>query len=109
MSAVDILKATEALTLFDQPASAEEAPLPAVIFHERERQQRVVGEARPCAHCAMNRYRWRRRPADLPQWRTESDIITLPAVVLITKVDGSALELCAQHAREHDERGNRDG
>jgi hypothetical protein len=33
----------------------------------------------------------------------------LKAIALITNRDGSTLRLCAQHAQEHEERGDRDG
>jgi hypothetical protein len=58
----------------------------------------------------MNHDRWRRHPASIPQWRTSRDVVTHHAVVLITNRDGSALELCAQHAQEYDDkRGDLNG
>jgi len=58
----------------------------------------------------MNRERWHRNPAYIPQWVTRDDIVTAFAAVLITNRDGSTLELCAQHAQEYDDkRGDRDG
>jgi hypothetical protein len=100
----------EILDLFAGSTPAGPAPVPAVVYHVREYRRRVVGECRPCAHCVMNQARWWRCPKSIPQWRTKHDIVTHHAVVLITKVDGSALELCAQHVREYDgEQGARDG
>lgn len=101
---------TEILDLFGRPAAARLRPVPPVVYHRRAHRARVVGEARPCAHCVMNCDRWRRHPASIPQWRTKNDIITHHAVVLITNVDGSALELCAQHVQKYDEKQEvRDG
>jgi hypothetical protein len=84
--------------------------VPSVRYYPAERRRRVVGDCRPCVHCAMNQERWKRRPASIPQWRTKHDVVTCHAVVLITNPDGSALGLCAQHVREYDEkRGDRNG
>lgn len=84
-------------------------PVPSVVFHESPHRRRVGGEGRRCAHCVMNCERWRRDPKSIPQWRTKADIIILGAVVLITYVDGAALELCGQHDRAQTERENHHG
>lgn len=98
------------LSLLGVDAPPPAAELPAVVYHASERRRKVVGENLSCAHCAMNRARWHRNPASIPQWRSKDDIVTHPAVVLITNTDGSALGLCGQHVREYDDkRGDRDG
>jgi hypothetical protein len=99
------------LSLLGVDAPPPAAVLPAVVYHDREHRRRLKqGEARPCGHCTMNRARWHRDPASIPQWRTSDDIVTHFAVVIITKVDGSTLELCAQHVREYDDkRGDGNG
>jgi hypothetical protein len=96
----------EILDLWGQPAPVDPDPVPPVVYHECEQRRRVVGESRACAHCSMNRWRWRRRPGSIPQWRSKADVVTHHAVVVITKVDGSTLELCGQHVREYDKRGD---
>lgn len=98
------------LSLLGVDAPPPAAELPAVVYHDREYRRRIVGDCRSCKHCSMNRARWHRDPASIPQWRTKDDIVTHYAVVLITNPDGSALELCAQHVQEYDhKRGDRDG
>lgn len=84
--------------------------VPPVTYHRRRTRRHVRSEARiQCGHCQMNARRWHDDPASIPQWTTESQIIILQAVFLITQKDGSTLYLCVQHAQEHEERGGRDG
>jgi hypothetical protein len=90
-----------------KPAGPQQ-PVPPVLYRSYEQRRDVTDERRGCAHCLMNRERWHRNPSSIPQWRSKADVRTNPAVVLITRGDGSTLELCAQHEREHDERGHRD-
>lgn len=85
-------------------------PVPSVVFHCRAYRRSIRGESRrQCGHCLMNVRRYHDDPASIPEWGAESDVTILKALVLITQVDGSTLELCAQHAQEHQERGKRHG
>jgi len=85
-------------------------PVPRVVFHVRTYRRTIRGEARhQCGHCLMNARRFHDEPGSIPQWGSEADITILKAVALITQVDGSTLELCEQHAQEHQERGNHHG
>lgn len=94
----------EVLDLWGRAAPADPRPVPPVVYLDRPCRRRVVGECRPCGHCAMNRSRWHRSPASIPQWRTKADVVAHHAVVLITNTDGSTLELCAQHAQDYDDK-----
>lgn len=85
-------------------------PVPRVVFHPEMYRRTIRSEARrQCGHCLMNVRQFHDDPGSIPEWSSETDITILRAVVLITQVDGSTLELCAQHAQEHQERGNRHG
>ncbi len=58
---------------------------------------------RSCAHCLMG-LDARQRGVHVPDWDTPEKMAgftPLVAVCVITQVDGSALELCAQHAWAH--------
>lgn len=84
--------------------------VPAVTYHQRPARRHIRSEARiQCGHCVMNARNWRDNRLTVPQWATESQIIILQAVLRITQTDGSTLDLCAQHAQEHEERGDRRG
>lgn len=85
------------------------AIVPAVAFHARTFRRKLRGAAEiRCGHCQMNASRWHDDPASLPQWPTEHSIVVLDAVYRITQTDGSTLDLCAQHADNHAQRGDHD-
>ncbi len=83
--------------------------VPPVTFHHRPHRRSIRGETRvQCGHCQMNASRFHDGHA-VGDWADESDVMILKAIALITNRDGSTLRLCAQHAQEHEERGDRDG
>jgi hypothetical protein len=77
----------------------------AVIRRDIRSEQRTER----CAHCVLNAAAWRKDHRCIEQWRTPEDVVILPAAVVVTQEDGSTLFLCAQHDREHQQRGRRHG
>ena len=99
----------EQLDLLGGAVPAGPPRVPSVNFHPRPYRRSIRGEARvQCGHCQMNARRFHDGEA-VANWRNESDVMILKAIALITQRDGSTLRLCAQHAQEHEERGERDG
>lgn len=93
--------------LFGGTVSGGPPPVPPVVFHEAPHRRRIRLERQVrCGHCQMVA-RHVHDGGPVGCWRTAADIMILNAVYLITQTDGSTLELCEQHAREHEERGNR--
>lgn len=99
----------EKLDLFGGSVPVGPPKVPSVTFWPISSRRDIRGEGRiQCGHCQMNAQRFRAGKPVLG-WHSRSDIKVLHAIFLITQRDGSTLTLCAQHAQEHDERGNRDG
>ncbi len=97
------------LDLFGGSVPAGPPRVPSVTFYRRGSRRNIRAEAQgQCGHCQMNARRFH-DGEPVAGWRTEGDIKILKAIFLITQRDGSTLRLCAQHAQEHEERGNRDG
>jgi hypothetical protein len=98
---------TEQLDFFGGSTKVGPPPVPPVVFLRSPARRSIQAELDTrCGHCMMNAQAWRDRPASIPQWRRDKDITILKAAYLITQTDGSTLYLCAQHAQEHEERGN---
>jgi hypothetical protein len=83
-------------------------PVPPAVFLSRPMRLRAPGGL-PCAHCEMVAVRVAGHAEQHPPWTDRTKITVLSAVYRITQVDGSTLDLCAQHAAEHAERGRQDG
>ncbi len=90
------------------PVPAGPVRVPPVTFYLRMSRRNCEGQAIPCGHCQMNVHRFRAGAA-VPDWRSRDDEVILRATVIITHRDGSTLSLCAQHDREYQERGDRNG
>lgn len=83
-------------------------PVPPVVFLDRPMRLRVPAGVL-CGHCQMMAVRVAGHAEQHPPWTDRTKITVLGAVYRITQVDGSTLDLCAQHAAEHAERGHQDG
>lgn len=107
---------TEQLTIDGGSDDLEPPQVPPVTWHAQPFQRKISIQRRvECSHCVMNADRWRAERTVAPDqrtitmWWSASDVTVLGAVYLITQRDGSTLYLCAQHAQEHTERGDRHG
>lgn len=98
----------EILDLFGGSVPAGPPTVPSVTFHPRQYRRCIRGEAPVlCGHCQMNVRRFY-DGLPVPGWNTEKDIVILRASYRITQADGSTLDLCVQHAQEHEQRGDID-
>lgn len=77
-------------------------PVPSVTFHAKPSRRKLPQTNRPrCGHCLMVEHAAQKGArADVPP-----QFLPLEATHVITQIDGSTLTLCAQHVREHEERG----
>lgn len=103
---------SEVLDLFGGSLPGGPPAVPPVTFAGRRLTVRGYDSVKTlvgCGHCQINASNWRRDPALVPQWATESDVTTLTAVRVVTQPDGSTLNLCVQHAEEHLRRGTTHG
>lgn len=90
------------------PVPSWPPPVPPVTFHPAPFRRNCEGQRLDCFHCQMNAHRFRLRQP-VAGWHKLTDMVILKAVTTITGRDGSTLSLCAQHDREHQERGDCDG
>jgi hypothetical protein len=106
----------EQLDLLGGSTPAGPPRVPPVIFHLRPFKTAIHLVNKPqCGHCLMTWHAIAERPipdavkqagwgvAELRAFRV------LRAIVRITQIDGSTLDLCVQHAKEHQARGDQDG
>jgi hypothetical protein len=104
---------SEQLDFFGRAEQARAPKVPPVIFARRATRERIVTSAKPiCGHCmltaeALGRLRepWPEPYAQFPpgSW------IPQRASYRFTQTDGSTLDLCVQHAKAHQARGEQDG
>lgn len=107
---------TETLDLFGGSAPVGPPAVLPVIFHGKPHRERIATVRKPvCGHCAMVvdlHARLTRTGEQLPEkWRdfvNNARVTVLRAVYRITQTDGSTLDLCGQHAQEHEQRGDSD-
>lgn len=96
----------EQLDFFGGAVPAGPPKVPSVTFYRARSRRNIRAEMNvQCGHCQMNARHFL-NGTPVGDWRSEGDIKILKAIFLITQRDGSTLRLCAQHAQEHEERGD---
>ena len=102
--------------LFGGTVSTEPPPVPPVWMWPEAIRERIVISVKPiCGHCMMTGEQLRRMAAagECPPapWSAFPPGSWQPqrAMWRITQTDGSTLDLCARHAKDHANRGSHHG